>query len=264
MPSFSQCIPRRVVVLLVGLAVCACAPAGWAIEGGPPLPDMAEAGAPEATNRALRAAFLIVDGVYNTELMAPYDVFEHTRYHDPAGRGIEVFTVSPDGLEIVTAEGLRIVPDHSFATAPAADILVVPSAEHSRDSDLENAELIAWVRATGQQARHVMSLCWGAFVLAQAGLLDDRACTTFPGDYARFATAFPELDLRFNVSFVHDGNRLTSQGGARSYEAAMYLVDHLFGQQVAAGVGRGLLIPWPPTPADRPAIVSKPLRSPSE
>ncbi|MCZ6507508.1 MAG: hypothetical protein O7A04_05600, partial [Acidobacteria bacterium] len=88
-----------------------------------------------------------------------------------------------------------------------------------------------------------------------------RACTTFPGDYARFATTFPKLDLRFNVSFVHDGDRLTSQGGARSYEAAMYLVDYLFGQQVAAGVGRGLLIPWPPAPDDRPVIVSHPHRS---
>lgn len=204
----------------------------------------------------LRAGFLIVDGVYNTELMAPYDVFEHTRHHAPGGRGIEVFTVSPDGEQVVSAEGLRIVPDHSFATAPPIDILVVPSAEGSRDADLRNAALVDWVRETGSSARYVMSLCWGAFVLAEAGLLDGHACTTFPSDYARFASAFPEADLRFNVSFVHDRGRFTSQGGARSYEVAMYLVDHLFGEEVAAGVGRGLLIPWPPPPGERPAIIS--------
>jgi transcriptional regulator GlxA family with amidase domain len=255
MTSASQSITRCLLAVSVALSIGACASATAGIEDGAAEHPTAEDGTPEEGSGPLRAAFLIVDGVYNTELMAPYDVFEHTRHHHPAGHGIEVFTVSPDGREIVTAEGLRIVPDHSFATAPPADILVVPSAEHSRDTDLENTELIAWVRETGQQASHVMSLCWGAFVLARAGLLDDRACTTFPSDCARFARTFPELDLRFNVSFVHDRDRLTSQGGARSYEAAMYLIDHLFGQQVAAGVGGGLLIPWPPPPGSRPAAI---------
>ena len=60
------------------------------------------------------------------------------------------------------------------------------------------------------------------------------------------------------MSFVHAGKAITSQGGVRSFDAAMYLVDLLYGREVAQGVGRGLLIPWPqpdldyvsePTPA---------------
>jgi transcriptional regulator GlxA family with amidase domain len=49
-----------------------------------------------------------------------------------------------------------------------------------------------------------------------------------------------------NVSFVHDRRAITSQGGIRSYDAAIYLVDHLFGTEVARQVGEGLLVPWPP------------------
>ena len=229
--------------------------------------SQATAGEPVAssqgTEQAMLAAFLVVDGVYNTELIAPMDVFDHTRYHDPQGLGIQVVTVSPDGQPITTAEGLRISPDYSFANAPKADILVVASAEGSRDRDLENLALIDWVRRTGSEARYVMSLCWGAFVLAEAGLLDEHACTTFPSDYGRFAQTFPELDLRFNVSFVHDRQRLTSQGGIRSFEAAMYLVDLLFGEEVATGVGSGLLITWPPPPGQRPEIVSGPVTPPA-
>ncbi len=167
-------------------------------------------------DRPLRAAFLIVDGVYNTELAAPYDVLQHTVHHTDPLPGIEVYTVSPDGKLVTTAEGLRILPHHSFETAPAADILVVPSAEHSRDSDRQNEPLIKWVRHTGSQARIVMSLCWGAFILAEAGLLEGHAATTFPSDYKSFAQDFPELDLRVNVSFVHDGRLLTSEGGAEA------------------------------------------------
>ncbi|MFQ5525808.1 MAG: DJ-1/PfpI family protein [Thermoanaerobaculia bacterium] len=236
------------VATLLALVITACQP-GTARE---PSKDAGRASgnledlARTATDRKLRAGFLIVDGVYNTELTAPYDVLEHTLYHVPEDRGIEVFTVSPQGEPVTTAEGLRISADHSFESAPAIDILVVPSAEGSRDSDLEDTELIRWVADRGAGAGAIMSLCWGAFVLAEAGLLDRAACTTFPKDYRMFSERFPELDLRINVSFVHSGRAVTSQGGARSFDAAMYLVDALYGTDVATRIGSGLLIPWPP------------------
>lgn len=210
------------------------------------------------SDRPLRAGFLIVDGVYNTELMAPWDVFQHTAYHADPHPGIEVFTVAPDSVPVTTAEGLRILPDHTFDSAPPLDILVVPSAQNSREKDRQNQELIDWVRRAGAEARFVVSLCWGAFILAEADLLDDHACTTFPGDYEAFTEAFSDLDLRVNVSFVHDGRVLTSEGGARSYEVAMYLVDLLYGREVALGVASGLLIEWPPPAESRRSFVSDP------
>ena len=253
--------------LLVALLTAGCVAA--APGGGPPaapaeMVSPGAAGNELATlldlpaDRPLVAGFVIVDGVYNTELMAPWDVFEHARHHTGGRPAIDVVAISPDGEAVTTAEGLRILPQHGFADAPPIDILVVPSAEGSRDEDLENAALIDFVRQRGEQARFVVSLCWGAFVLAEAGLLDDRACTTFPADYQRFAEAFPTARLHINVSFVHEGRFLTSEGGARSYLAAMYLIDLLYGETVAAGVGRGLLIPWPPDPAQRPPVVTDP------
>lgn len=213
--------------------------------------------------RPLRAAFLVVEGVYNTELMAPYDVFQHTVYH--AKPGLEVFTVSPDGRPLTTFEGIRISPHYTFRNAPQADVLVVPSAKGSMDADLKNRALIDWVRRTGGQARHVVSLCDGAFVLAQAGLLDGVPATTFPEDYERFAKAFPNVDLRINVSFVDAGKILTSQGGARSYDVALHLVDRLYGAKAATGVGKGLLITWPPDPRTRTpyTVIPQPTPAPA-
>jgi putative intracellular protease/amidase len=209
-------------------------------------------------DRPLRAAFLVVDGVYNTELAAPYDVFQHTTYHSKPG--MQVFTVSPDGQPVTTFEGLRITPNHSFANAPAADILVIPSTRGSMDRDLQNRALIDWVRRTAGQARHVVALCDGAFVLAQAGLLDGVPATTFPEDYDRLVQMFPKVDLRVNVSFVDAGKILTSQGGTRSYDVAMHLVDKLYGTQTAEGVGKGLLIPWPPDPDTMEPRAVEPMR----
>jgi len=145
---------------------------------------------------------------------------------------------------------------------PGEKITAESDAMASMDADLENEAMMAWVAETGRDARFVMSLCDGAFVLAAAGLLDGRAVTTFPGEQDRFAATFPDLDLRRGISFVHDGRLLTSQGGAKSYDVAMYLVDHLYGEDVARGVGRGLIIDWPPAAEEMPAIVIAPPTSP--
>ncbi len=61
-------------------------------------------------DRPLRAGFLIVDGVYNSELMAPYDILHHTKFHTRPRPGIEVFTVSPGCEHVTTFEGLTLVP----------------------------------------------------------------------------------------------------------------------------------------------------------
>lgn len=198
---------------------------------------------PAFAPRALSVGFLIVDGVYGTELTAPHDIFQHTIFH--AQPGMKVFTVAPSLEPVRTFEGLRLLPDYTLTSAPPIDVLVVPSAEHSMDTDLEDAELIAWVRSVGLRAQYVLSLCDGAFVLAQAGLLDRRAATTFPADIPRFRERFGSaVDVREDLSFVHDGPALTSVGGARSFDAALYLCERLYGAKAARGIARGLVLDW--------------------
>lgn len=199
---------------------------------------------PVFPSRVLNAAFLVVDGVYNSELIAPMDVLQHTIFHtDP---GINVFLVAPNRDTITTFEGLRILPDYGFEqdSIPLIDILIVPSAEHSMDSDLKNEGLTAFVRKAGKNAAYIMSLCDGAFVLANAGLLENHECTTFPSDIDRFKETFPTLKVHKGVSFVHDRKAITSAGGAKSYDPALFLVEHLYGKKVAEGIATGLVIDW--------------------
>lgn len=200
-------------------------------------------GPPINPPKVLNAAFLIVDGVYNSELIAPMDVFHHTVFH--TDKGMNVFTVAPTDDTVTTFEGLRIVPDYTFYDSiPEIDILIVPSAEHSMDTDLENEKLIDFVSKAAHQAGYVISLCDGAFVLAKAKLLDTYECTTFPGDIDRFKQTFPQLKVHSNVSFVHDRKFLTSAGGAKSYDVALYLTELLYGKATADGIAKGLVISW--------------------
>ena len=91
---------------------------------------------------------------------------------------------------------------------------------------------------------YITSHCDGAFVLAQAGLLKNTVSTTFPSDIDTMREKFPELDIRKNVLFVHDGKYITSAGGAKSFEAALYLTEILYGKKIAQSLAGGLVINW--------------------
>ena len=112
------------------------------------------------------------------------------------------------------------------------------------DTDLDDEDMIDWVRQVGTDAQYITSHCDGAFVLAQAGLLDDVASTTFPSDVDKYRQMFPDLAVVEDVLFVHDGRAITSAGGARSFEAALYLCDLLYGPKIARSIAGGLVIDW--------------------
>jgi transcriptional regulator GlxA family with amidase domain len=193
----------------------------------------------------LNACFLIMDGVYNTELTAPYDIFHHTIFRDSI-QAMNVFSVANTNEAITTFEGLRIQPNFNYLKdeLPPIDILIIPSAEHHLDTDLEDESMIQFIQKAADEAQYVTSHCDGAFVLASAGLLDQVVCTTFPADVALMRKMFPHIDVRDSVLFVHDGKFITSAGGAKSFEAALYLSELLYGKKVASQLAEGLVINW--------------------
>ena len=205
---------------------------------------------PEVIPNRYNVAYLIMDGVYNSELTAPFDIFQHTIFRKNI-KPMNVFLVADTHEPVVSFEGIRMLPDFNYLTdkMPKWDILVVPSAEHHLDSDLENEVMIDFVKRVGEEAEFVTSHCDGAFVLAKAGLLDDVASTTFPSDIPKYKEMFPHLEVYDNVDgekvlFVHDGKYITSAGGAKSFEAALYLCEHLYGKEIAESLARGLVIDW--------------------
>ena len=190
-------------------------------------------------------AFLIMDGVYNTELTAPFDIFQHTIFRDSI-KAMNVFLVANESDYVRTFEGIHIVPDFNYLedSLPSIDILVVPSAEHHLDSDLKDEKMLNFVRETSKNALYVMSHCDGAFVLAKSGILEGKESTTFPSDVEAYRTMFPDLTIHEDVLFVHDDKYITSAGGAKSFEASLYLCEVLYGKTVADQLAKGLVIDW--------------------
>lgn len=200
---------------------------------------------PKLDSTRYNVAFLIMEGVYNTELTAPFDIFQHTVFRDSI-KAMNVFTVANTLKPITSFEGMRILPDFDYTkdSLPTIDILVIPSAEHHLDTDLEDIAMLQFVKKADREATFITSHCDGAFVLAKAGLLNNSVATTFPSDIDAMRELFPTLDIRKDVLFVHDGKYITSAGGAKSFEAALYLCEYLYGKKIAQSLAGGLVIDW--------------------
>ena len=190
-----------------------------------------------------QVGILVMDGVYNTELTAPYDIFHHTLFREGV-KPMEVFLVSEDGGTVTTFEGIELLSDHDFDSAPELDILVIPAAEGHLGKDLKNERLLSYIGSVMKQADYVLTLCDGAFLLAAAGLPKGTNVTTFPGDIDEFEHRFSNLDVHRDVLFVHDGRFITGAGGARSFEPALYLCELLYGKEVAEQLAKGMVIEW--------------------
>tara|TARA_R110000868_G_scaffold14075_3_gene65717 strand:+ start:11767 stop:12492 length:726 start_codon:yes stop_codon:yes gene_type:complete len=190
-------------------------------------------------------AFLIMNGTYNTELTAPFDIFQHTQYRKNI-KAMNVFTIANTLEPITTFEGLRILPDFDYTKSnlPIIDILVIPSAEHHLDTDLDDVVMLSFVKKVDEKALFMTSHCDGAFVLAKSGVLDTVASTTFPSDIDAYKKMFPNLKVKKNALFVHDGKYITSAGGAKSFEAALYLCETLYGKDIANSLAKGLVLDW--------------------
>lgn len=180
---------------------------------------------------------LLFDGVEVLDFAGPFEVFSRTRLVPGADsrRSEEsapfvVFTVAKSHAPITTTAGLRVIPHHRFADAPEIDLLVVPGGWGTRPL-LDDPDTLDWIRRTASSARKVTSVCTGSLLLAKAGLLAGRRATTHWNALDLLATleiGKVEPELR-----VVDDGIITSAGVASGIDMAFYLVERLYGAEIA-------------------------------
>jgi len=181
-------------------------------------------------------AILMFDGVQIIDFAAPYEVFGQAHFN--------VYTVSADGKPVTTAMGLNVVVDHGFADAPAADIVLVPGGEV--DAARRDASTLDWLRERSVPAGEVLSVCTGAFILADAGLLDGKRATTFHNAFSSFEREYPSVTLVTDQRWVDNGKVITSAGLASGIDAALHVVARRLGERRARAIALHLEYDWSP------------------
>jgi transcriptional regulator GlxA family with amidase domain len=178
-------------------------------------------------------AFVITDEAVTIDFAGPWEVFKDVFVQ---GRGktmaeqaaFRLYTVSDSREPVTTSGGMRIIPDYTFDDAPAPAIVVVP-AQRGR-----SPKMLAWIRKMTTQSEVVMSVCTGASVLGDAGVLNHKQATTHHLFYDEFQAAFPDVLLVKNKRFVQSSPVIFTAGGLSSgIDLALHVVQLYFGPSQA-------------------------------
>jgi transcriptional regulator GlxA family with amidase domain len=185
----------------------------------------------------LSIGIALFDGAEELDWAGPWEVLSYWSKRHPEDE-IEVFTVARDNSRpIVCAKGLRVLADHSWQSAPEIDVLVYPGGQGTR-ALIGDEEVRAWVRSVHERARLTTSVCTGAFVLADAGLLKGRAATTHWDDFDELLAIDESIQTRREDRFVDEGDIITSAGISAGIDMALHLIIRLHSEDRAREIKR--------------------------
>ncbi|HEX8066879.1 MAG TPA: GlxA family transcriptional regulator [Thermoleophilaceae bacterium] len=187
-----------------------------------------------------RIAILVFDDVQPIDVVGPHEVFSIASRMVEGAYEVEVVAARPGS--VTTVSGLTLVPDRTLAGARRSlDTLVVAGGEGIVAAARDEAT-IRWIARTARRSRRVASVCTGAFLLAEAGLLDGRRATTHWAGCAELARRHPAVDVDPDPIFVRDGNVFTSAGVTAGMDLALALVEEDLGPAIGREVARWIVL----------------------
>jgi putative intracellular protease/amidase len=192
------------------------------------------------TSGKIQVAVAISDGAVMIDFAGPWEVFSdvmlHTKVqaHDQL-HPFHLYTVAESAKPIRTSGGMQVVPDYTFEKAPMPNIVIVP--EQSNNSP----KMMAWIRKMSQQTDVLMSVCTGAFLLAQSGVLDGKSATTHHEAYATMEHAYPKISVQKRMRYVQSDPVIFTSGGLSSgIDLALHVVELYYGREVTEETVRHL------------------------
>lgn len=195
-------------------------------------------------NRPVNIGVFVFDGAEELDYAGPWEVLGAWAMQFPDD-GIELFTVAPEGSPVTSAKGLVVVPDYSWVSAPPIDVLVYPGGTGTR-AHLGDPAVADWLRQVRRQAQIVTSVCTGALVLADVGMLDGRPATTHWQYLDVLRDLGDDIEVRPSDRFVDDGDLITAAGVSAGIDMALHLVARLHSPDRARDVRR--YIQYDPAP----------------
>jgi putative intracellular protease/amidase len=184
-----------------------------------------------------KVAILIFTGVQIIDYTGPYEIFQ--------AAGFDVYTVAATKDPITTVAGMTVVPKYTFEDAPQPDVLVVPGG--GINGVHESAATLKWISDVTAKAEHTMSVCNGAFILAQVGLLDGLTATTTFHNIPRLGAMYPKIKkVVDDQRYVDNGKIITTGGLSAGIDGALHVVALMRGNGEAQKVAIGEEYDWNP------------------
>jgi transcriptional regulator GlxA family with amidase domain len=180
----------------------------------------------------LTTGILLFDDAEELDYVGPWEVLTMARK-----QGDTVVTIAERPDPVRSAKGLRVLPDHTFADAPALDVVLVPGGQGTR-REVDNPALLDWLRGAAESATWVTSVCTGSFLLHAAGPAKGRRVTTHWAAVDELRDRAGDLVVVDDARWVVDGNVVTAAGVSAGIDMALWLVGQLYDVHHARAVQR--------------------------
>ena len=190
-------------------------------------------------------AIFLFDEVEVLDFAGPYEVFSVAGLRTLPQKPFDVFTVA-EKSSIVARNGLKVTPDYTFDTMPNADIVLIPGgggftsdgvAFGSR-REMNNPVVLEWAKKQATQAELLLSVCTGALILGQAGLLNGLKATTHFMALDSLRAISTEIEVVEKVRYVDNGTVILSAGVSAGIDMSYYVVSKLLGAEIATEAAR--------------------------
>ena len=185
-------------------------------------------------------AILVHDDVEVLDFCGPFEAFGVTG--DEGAAHFNVFTVADEARTVRANTGMLIQPNHTIDDCPPLSMLLIPGGRTG--VILENPRLMAWIAEQEKQVDHLVSVCTGAYVLAELGLLDGLEATTHYSGYDRLQETAPTAVVRRDVRVADNGHIVTGAGVSAGIDLALHMIARLFGMQEASDVAEYMMYRW--------------------
>ncbi|MBV7538034.1 DJ-1/PfpI family protein [Duganella sp. sic0402] len=183
----------------------------------------------------------IFDNVEVLDFAGPYEVF--TCAARVAGDApFSVRTVGASNAPVRARAGLVLHPETTFADAGSFDLLIVPGGVVG--AELARPEVIRWIAAQARTCELVASVCTGALLLAEAGLLDGLPATTHSEDLEELRAGWPQVEVQAGRRWIDNGRVITSGGISAGIDMSLHLVERLVGRALAERTARQMEYHW--------------------
>ncbi|WP_339842728.1 DJ-1/PfpI family protein [uncultured Halopseudomonas sp.] len=187
----------------------------------------------------------VFEGMEVLDFAGPYEVFTtaarvwaRTHLEDPS-----LFSVSllAETTAVRARAGLLVYSDLALECSAGLDLLVIPGGVVSDEQ--EKPHIIDWIRNASTQCM-LASVCTGAFLLAKAGLLDNRCATTHWEDIDDLRAQFPDIQVLSDKRWVDEGQIISSAGISAGIDMSLHLVERLAGRELAVATARQMEFDW--------------------
>lgn len=189
----------------------------------------------------------IYDQVEILDFAGPFEVF-HTasrvwlRDHPDQEMPFTVFTISVEDRPVRARGELKVLAHFTLFNHPDLDVLVIPGGVTAVEQ--ERGELLDWIKKQAGQTEVLASVCTGAFLLAEAGVVKDQPVTTHWEDIQPLREAFPQLKVVDDERYVDTGDIITSAGISAGIDMSLHLVARLMGDDLAGKTARQMDYRW--------------------